>query len=127
MLKVLITRVLVLVGLISAPYSYAALTIEITDGVEGALPIAVVPFDTGGIKTPLSYKIDAIIAADLARSGRFDPMPEKDLIARPHDGGSVRFGDWRLVNQESLVVGRVKQLGASRYEVLVQLFDVFKG
>jgi TolB protein len=107
--------------------SQAALTIQITEGVEGALPIAVVPFDNRALKTPLPYNLSDIITADLARSGRFAPMPEKDLIARPHDGSAVRFADWRLLNMESLVVGRMRELGAARYEVQFQLFDVFKG
>lgn len=105
----------------------AALTIQITEGVEGALPIAVVPFDNRSLKSPLPYNLSAIIAADLAGSGRFVPMPEKDLIARPHDGSAVRFADWRLLNMESLVVGRLRELGGARYEVQFQLFDVFKG
>jgi TolB protein len=105
----------------------AALTIQITEGVEGALPIAIVPFDNSTLKSPLPYNLSSIITADLARSGRFAPMPEQDLIARPHDGSAVRFADWRLLNMESLVVGRMRELGAGRYEVQFQLFDVFKG
>ena len=107
--------------------SQAALTIQITEGVEGALPIALVPFDNSSIKSPLPSSLSTIIAEDLARSGRFAPMPERDLIARPHDGNAVRFADWRLLNMESLVVGRMRELGAGRYEVQFQLFDVFKG
>lgn len=115
------------VWLLLAMPSQAALTIQITEGVEGALPIALVPFDNRALKSPLSHDLSAIIAADLARSGRFAPMPEKDLIARPHDGSAVRFSDWRLLNMESLVVGRLREVGAARYEVQFQLFDVFKG
>ncbi len=115
------------VWLLFAIPSQAALTIQITEGVEGALPIALVPFDNSSIKSPLPSNLSTIIAADLARSGRFAPIPEQDLIARPHDGNAVRFADWRLLNMESLVVGRIRELGAERYEVQFQLFDVFKG
>ena len=115
------------VWLLIAMPSQAALTIQITEGVEGALPIALIPFDNSSIKSPLPSSLSTIIAADLARSGRFAPMPERDLIARPHDGNAVRFADWRLLNMESLVVGRMRELGGARYEVQFQLFDVFKG
>ena len=115
------------VWLLFANPSQAALTIQITEGVDGALPIALVPFDNSSIKSPLPSNLSSIIAADLARSGRFAPLPEKDLIARPHDGSAVRFSDWRLLNMESLVVGRMRELGENRYEVQFQLFDVFKG
>ncbi|MDT8404262.1 Tol-Pal system beta propeller repeat protein TolB [Sulfuriflexus sp.] len=105
----------------------AALTIQITEGVVGAMPIAIVPFDNSTLKSPLPYNLSDIITTDLGRSGRFAPMPEQDLIARPHDGSAVRFADWRLLNMESLVVGRLRELGGARYEVQFQLFDVFKG
>jgi len=105
----------------------AALTIQITEGVEGAQPIAIVPFANDQVISPLPYDLVSIVRNDLSRSGRFAPMPEKDLVARPHDGGTVRFSDWRLVNMDYLLVGRVKQRDAENYEVQFQLFDVFKG
>jgi TolB protein len=106
----------------------AALTIEITQGVVGALPIAVVPFGWEGPATAHPPEdIAAIIANNLRRSGRFSPMPEKDMLARPRAGNEVNFRDWRALGMESLVVGRVRTTGAGLYEVQFQLFDVFKG
>jgi len=107
----------------------AVLTIQITKGVDGAQPIAVVPFATDKLTNALPYDLVSIINNDLARTGRFSPMPAKDIkaIGSPHDGGTVRFGDWRLVNMDYLLVGRVRQTGAINYEVQFQLFDVFKG
>jgi len=122
-----IFSLVIFVLLLAASPAKAALTIQITEGVDGAQPIAVVPFATDQLKTALPYDLVSIINNDLARSGRFSPMPEKDLIARPHDGGTVRFSDWRLVNMDYLLVGRVRQLGDVNYEVQFQLFDVFKG
>jgi len=123
-----ISMILVLLLSFSTSAS-AVLTIQITKGVEGAQPIAVVPFATDKLTTPLPYDLVSIINSDLARSGRFSPMPDKDIktIGSPHDGGTVRFGDWRLVNMDYLLVGRVRQTGAINYEVQFQLFDVFKG
>lgn len=120
--------VLALLLLFSVPAS-AVLTIQITQGVEGAQPIAAVPFATDKLQTPLPYDLVSIINNDLARSGRFSPMPVNDVkkIGSPHDGGTVKFGDWRLVNMDFLLVGRVRQTGAINYEVQFQLFDVFKG
>jgi TolB protein len=105
----------------------AALTIQITEGTDGALPIAVVPFvlDPGTVAPP--EDLSEIIRADLARSGRFKPMPIADLVARPSQGSDVRFSDWRLVGQESLAIGRIRARADGRLEILFQLFDVFKG
>ncbi len=104
----------------------AVLTIEITQGMEGASPIAIVPFATPpGSRLP--EDVSAIVAADLRRSGRFAPMPEEDLIARPHEASEVRFGDWKVMGMSDLVIGRVSQTGADQHEVAFQLFDVFRG
>ena len=51
-----------------------ALTIEITKGADGGIPIAVVPFKWQG-QTVLPADIGDIIAADLYRSGQFNPLP----------------------------------------------------
>lgn len=105
----------------------AALTIQITEGIEGALPIAVVPFVLDAGTVAPAEDLSEIIRADLARSGRFKPMPIADLVARPSQGSDVRFSDWRLVGQESLAIGRIRARSDGRLEILFQLFDVFKG
>jgi TolB protein len=99
----------------------AGLTIEITQGAEGALPIAVVPF---GGSAP--EDVAAIVASDLKRSGRFKPLPTSDMLARPHSKAEVDFRDWRALKQESLVVGQVNQTG-SGYQIQFELLDVFRG
>lgn len=106
--------------------AHAALTIEITQGVEGALPIAIVPF-AWEAPTPPPEDVSGVIANDLRRSGRFAPLPDQDLIARPHDHTQVRYADWRALNVENLLVGRVRPTGPGAYVIQFQLFDVYKG
>lgn len=103
----------------------APLTIEITEGVPGALPIAVVPFGSEGQGVP-PEDIGAIVAADLKRSGRFAPLAEQDMLARPHEGREVNFRDWRALGVEGLAVGKVRATGAGQYTVQFQLFNVFQ-
>ncbi len=105
----------------------APLEIVITEGIEGAQPIAVVPFGwQGGTKAP-SQDVAAIVAADLQRSGRFKPMPEQDMLARPHTPEQVEFKDWRTVKMDYLVVGQISPNGQGGYLIQFQLFDVYKG
>jgi TolB protein len=108
-------------------FARAGLTIEITQGMDGAVPIAVVPFGTAGNRYAPSEDVAAIISADLARSGRFAPVPEQNLIARPVDVAEVRFQDWRTLGAENLVIGRIEPTGADQYRVQFRLFDVFRG
>jgi len=110
----------------AAGITRAALTIEITQGVEGALPVAVVPFDWQGKAPDAPVDVAAIIAADLHRSGRFTTLPQADMLSRPHESSQIRFKDWRMLGTENLVVGRVRAL-ESGYEIRFQLFDVFQG
>ena len=122
-----ISRWLLLAVLLVARDAAAILTIEITQGAEGALPIAVVPFGWTGATALPPEDVARVVADDLARSGRFKPLPEKDMLARPHQGSEVRFRDWRILGMESLVVGRVQDRGNGTLEVQFQLFDVFRG
>ena len=102
----------------------AALTIEISQGVEGAVPIAVVPF---GAAQPLPQDVSAIIAADLQRSGRFAPLAANDLLSRPTEAAQVNFRDWRVLGVDSLVIGNVDATGPDSYNIRFQVFDVLRG
>jgi len=104
-----------------------ALDIEITQGVEGALPIAVVPFPYTGKGNPPSQDVAAIVTADLARSGRFKTLPLKDMLARPSRADQVDFRDWRAVNSENLVIGEILPNGPAGFMVKFRLYDVFRG
>ena len=102
----------------------ARLTIEISEGVEGAMPIAVVPFGAEGGSA--KSDVAAIVAADLARSGRFAPLASDKLPGRPHDGKGIDFGPWRAAGVENMVVGQVQATG-DKLLVQFQLFDVLRG
>jgi TolB protein len=124
MLKKLFVILFLLTGAVHN--SWAVLTIEITEGVEGASPIAIVPFAWQGAKPP-PQDMAAIISADLQRSGLFSPQAEKDLISRPHQADEVNFTDWRVLNIEHLVVGKIKALPGDEFQIQFQLMDVSKG
>ncbi len=104
----------------------AALTIEITQGVEGALPIAVVPFDTSRLETELPADVAEIVANDLNRSGIFKTMDRQNLPAQPHYSTQVIYPKWRTAGQEYLVVGRIFQKSSGQYNIEFQLLDVLK-
>jgi TolB protein len=107
-------------------FANAALTIEITGGVEGALPIAVVPFDTSRLSSKLPIDIAEIVASDLNRSGVLKSMERTRLPANPHYSNQVQYARWRTAGQEYLVVGRVLEKSPGLYTIEFQLLDVLK-
>ncbi|EXJ16956.1 Tol-Pal system beta propeller repeat protein TolB [Imhoffiella purpurea] len=109
----------------SATLAAPRLNIEITGGVEAAQPIAVVPFGVSeGLIPPAD--VAAVIGADLARTGRFKPMPTRDMLDMPTTRDEVDLRDWSLLGMNSLVIGRVEAEG-NGYRVSFSLYDVFRG
>lgn len=84
----------------------AQLQIEIVDGVEGALPVAVVPFAFPASEVMPETPMHEVIANDLERSGLFDPLAVEDMIDRPSRPPEVQFGTWRLLKVDYVVMGR---------------------
>ena len=94
--------------------SYAELTIKITQGIEGAQPIAIVPFGVQPGSQPPPQDLATIISNDLTRSGRFLPLPVGDLPSRPSEASSVNYSDFRILGTPNLVIGKVKNRFAGR-------------
>lgn len=116
-----------LLALLAVPAAYAELRIEITRGVSEAVPIAVVPFGFEGQGAAPAVDVAAVIASDLAFSGRFAPMDRRDMVTKPTRPEQVRLEDWRLLKTDIVVVGRLKPAAAGRYEIEFHVFDVFRG
>jgi TolB protein len=102
----------------------AELTVDITKGVQGATPIAVVPFAQPGLG---GDNLGGIVAADLERSGKFSPLPESSLAERPAPPEPVNFPAWQALGQDYLVIGRVDSTGAGQYQAEFVLFDAIRG
>ena len=103
-----------------------ALIIEITEGEEGALPVAVAPFDTSELSAEPPADVAEIVANDLNRSGVFKAMNRNALVARPHYSAQVQYQRWRDAGIEYLVVGRIFPKASGQYDIQFQLLDVLK-
>lgn len=115
-----IFRVLVFLSCLVSGKALAGLTIEITSGVDNPTPIAVVPFANGD---GLPEDLQAIVSADLMRSGLFRPIPKTDMLAMPKSQSEVFYRDWRMLGASYLVIGQLKPL-AGRYQLSFELYDV---
>jgi TolB protein len=102
----------------------AELDIVITEGIKRR-PVAVVPFGWQGNSPNMPLDIAELISSDLARSGRFAPIPVDDMLQKPTSGVEMDFDDWSILGVEAVVVGKVTQSGENAYNVQFQLFDVY--
>ena len=126
-MKLSIKHLLILLFLLACVgRTYAALTIEITSGVDGALPIAVVPFDTSKLSSKLPADIAEIVSNDLNRSGVLKVLERNLLPTQPHYSAQVRYTQWKSAGQDYLVVGRILEKSPGEYNIQFQLLDVLK-
>ena len=61
-----------------------------------------------GCDPPPATSVDTIISGDLYRSGLFDPMDVADMAERPVEAEAIRFGTWRLLKVDYIVIGKVR-------------------
>lgn len=104
----------------------AELTIEITQGVDQPVPVAVVPFGWSGA-AGLKENAAKVVGDDLYRSGLFSIMKPETMLSFPSQRRDVFFRDWRLGGIEYLVIGRVLPANVpGQYRVEYELYDVIK-
>ena len=111
-------------GLLTRPLM-AAPRIDIQSGAPQPIPIAITDF-VGEVEQ--GRAISGVVSADLKRSGLFTPLDPKtflEVIQNPDL--APRFPDWRSINAQALVTGRVTRQGDGRLKVEFRLWDVFAG
>lgn len=104
----------------------AQLTVQITQGVVDAIPVAVVPFAWSGSEA-LPLDAAAVIQADLDRSGRFRSLPRASMIEKPTTAAAVDAADWRLLKVDYVVVGRLLPLPDGRLDMQFELVNALTG
>ena len=123
-IKYLLVAVVTVLSLLNSP-AQAIITITITEGGEGGMPIAIVPFKWQG-KGALPEDVSGVVNADLRRSGRFAPLTQEQMPGKPYRDKDVVFKEWRLVKAAALVIGEVTPMKGDRYRVEFRLYDVFR-
>ena len=105
----------------------AVLKFDITEVIEGATPIAIIPFKWSGADKPVDADISAIVSSDLARSGKFSSVPERELLAQPQRPEDIHFKTWRVAGVDHLVIGAVQKAANGMFKVEFRLFNVYRG
>ena len=111
----------------SVSVSYAGLTLELTQGMNGAIPVAVVPFANDPNTAASPYNIASVVQHDLTISGRFKVLPAAQVTQFPSDPSSFNYNYWKGTGVNDTVIGNIKSLGNGSYQVNFTLVDVYKG
>ncbi len=101
----------------------ALVEIDVNKGVIEPLPIAITDFIAGD---EMGRQVSEIIAADLERSGLFKPIEKGAFIEQISNPDiAPRFEDWRIINAQALVTGRVSKAADGRIQAEFRLWDTF--
>jgi len=106
---------------ISPRQAAAVLRLDVTQGNVQPVPIAIPDFIGAQLQEPaLGRSVSEIIASNLQRSGLFAPIDQAAYIEKISNiDAQPRFPDWRQINAQALVAGRVA--------AAFRLWDVFAG
>ena len=103
----------------------ALVEIDVNQGVVEPLPIAITSFLSGD---EVGSEISQVIEADLRRSGLFAPIDKGAFIEKiSNPDVAPRFEDWKVINAQALVTGRVTQEADGRLRAEFRLWDTFAG
>ena len=112
------------VAALSTP-AHALVEININKGNVEPLPIAITDFLSNN---ELGPQISQVVADDLRRSGLFAPVNKAAFIEKITDPGRApRFEDWKAINAQALVVGRITREGDGRLRAEFRLWDTYAG
>lgn len=123
-----LSYILAALGLMLSVAVRAELLIEVTEGVDDPTSIAVVPFKWTAPGTA-PEDIAAIVQGDLGRSGLFAPVERSDMLGRPSTKSEVFYRDWRALNTEYLLIGRMSMTGprdTGTLRIDYELYDVLR-
>jgi len=101
---------------------FAVLEIEITQGVDNAMPIAVLSFVGQEAIKSADSQVTAVVSNDLKNSGKFRLVATAKQLAPVE---TIDFEAWRAQKIEGVVTGQVKALGDGQFQVAFKLFDVY--
>ena len=103
----------------------AALKVEITEGTERSVPVAILPFTINVPKEAApTLLIEDVVSADLLSSGRFAPVDSAKLPTTSLDIASVDYSTWQAANVNYIVAGAL-EANDQGYELTFRLLDVY--
>ena len=103
---------------------FSVMEIEITEGVEGAHPIAIAAFSGDTYIEPGA--VESIVRSNLWRSGLFNVLEPQHFPQVVTDPSRLHFQLWREAGVESLLIGRITRAAEDQYRIEFRLYDLVR-
>lgn len=105
----------------------ATLEIDVTQGQVAPTPIAIPDFIHAGGDDAVGRDITTVVGNDLEHSGLFRLVSKAAFLQDTASAFEApRFAEWRMINAQCLLVGRVTS-GDGKVTAEFRLFDVYNG
>lgn len=119
-----IRSLIVLISVLFSGNAFALLEIEITQGVESAMPVAITPV-AGDIPIEATL-LESVVFSDLHRSGYFSIIDKKNYPQQSVKLDEVDYPKWRNVGIEALLTMTATAAGEGKVRVQFELYDLVR-
>lgn len=118
-----------MLALMTAQHARAQNVVNVTEGTFEPMPAAIPDFDGDTAEAKArGADIAGVIRSDLSNTGLFQMIDSAAFIEKDLEIDMLpRFGDWKVLNAEALVVGRTIINPDGRMATQFRLYDVFTG
>ena len=123
----ILTLIAIIIMMVPSP-ARAELRIDLNRGTVEPMPIAIQTFfATAPQHEDIAQRMSSLVSDNLGNSGLFKPINPRAFVqsASSIDKEGVRFAEWRAINTQALVTGRVTSTNDGRTRVEFRLWDVF--
>ena len=108
-------KVVLFVSLLCFSAGVLAVNLELTQGINRALPIGIDSFGNN----PVAGQLTKIVADDLRFSGQFNIIPVPALSA----DNQSNMRTWTQAGADSVLTGRIQSIGQNQYSLKFELLD----
>ena len=125
-MKKLFVVLFALLSPLAAGPAMAAIAVDVTQGNQQPLPIAIPDFIPAGNDGGNAARIADVVRADLERSGLFRPLDPKSFVDKiANINVAPNFANWRVISAQGLVTGEASLQPDGRLRVAFRLWDVY--
>jgi TolB protein len=126
LLTKLTIAIFLLASLVNVSQAAEEFDFIVSGGIDNARPVAILPFSWQGLEPQASQDVATVIASDLRRSGRFNPMARYELVQEVDTYEEVNVELWKEKGIEAVAVGRMTQIPDGRIKIAYELVDIYQ-